>query len=228
MWCTIDYRVARHLSVHFSPNALLGSSIVDSVGRVSGDTGLTRLSRREGDAVADSSIGWGTPAHVEALQEAAAGGDSDAMFNLGVLAIERNPPNTGSARRWYAQAAALGNVRAMVNLGSLFAERVEPPDFVSAQLWWERAAAGGVIAAMFNLGVLFAEQHDPPDLAAARRWWERAAAGGEARAMFMLGVLSARLDPPDLAAARYWHQQLVALEHPAAGRLLELIQRQER
>ena len=42
-----------------------------------------------------------------ALQAAAAAGDAEAMYNLGVLAIEMDTPDVPAARRWYAQAAAL-------------------------------------------------------------------------------------------------------------------------
>jgi TPR repeat protein len=88
---------------------------------------------------------------VTALESAAAAGDLNAMFSLGML-LEDSDSET--ARRWYEEAAAAGHTDAMNNLGMLV------DDDGAAQRWWEQAAAAGHADAMFNLGELL-EYSDP-------------------------------------------------------------------
>ncbi len=176
----------------------------------------------------------------KALEPFVAAGDSDAMFNLGVLLKDSDPDagrrwyeqaaaagdsdamfNLGvllkdsdpdTARRWYEQAAAAGHSGAMVNLGVLLKD--SDPD--AARRWYERAAAAGDSDAMFNLGALL-EDSDPD---AARRWWEQAAAAGDSDAMFNLGV---RLEESDPDAARRWYEQAAAAGHSGAMNNLGLL-----
>jgi hypothetical protein len=82
------------------------------------------------------------PAQLLASRQAAAGGDTDAMYNLGVLlATLLDPPELDEARYWYEQAAA-GHTDAMRNLGLLLATQLDPPDLDQARHWYEQAAAG--------------------------------------------------------------------------------------
>ena len=57
---------------------------------------------------------------------------------------------TGNNQR----AANAGNTVAMVNLGSLLANRINPPDLDGARNWYQRAADVGHTEAMHNLGIL--------------------------------------------------------------------------
>ena len=55
-------------------------------------------------------------------ERAADAGDSDAMFELGLLyANSMQPPDLDAARRWWERAADAGNSDAMFNLGHLYA-----------------------------------------------------------------------------------------------------------
>ncbi|WP_420116545.1 trypsin-like serine protease [Micromonospora sp.] len=157
-------------------------------------------------------------ASIRASQKAAAAGHVGAMFNLGVLLVDQDPPDLAGARRWYEKAAAAGHTGAMSNLGVLLAEQWDPPDVPGARGWYEKAAAAGHTGAMSNLGVLLARRLDPPDLAGARRWYEKAAAAaGHVGAMFNLGVLLAeQWDPPDVPGARGWFEKAADAGHTAA------------
>jgi hypothetical protein len=138
------------------------------------------------------------PATMLASRQAAAGGHTGAMHNLGLLLATRlDPPDLDQARHWYEQAAAGGDTDAMHNLGYLLATRLDPPDLDQARHWWQLAAAAGQSNAMYDLGALLATQVDPPELDEAFRCLEQAAAAGQSNAMYDLGALLAtQLDPP--------------------------------
>jgi TPR repeat protein len=129
-------------------------------------------------------------------------GNTEAMFNLGVLLQEQDP---AAARRWYERAAEAGHAGALYNVGVTVASE----DPAAARSWYERAANAGSTEAMFNLGVLLHEQ----DPAAARRWYERAANAGNSNAMNNLGALILDEDP---AAARGWFEQAANAGRPDA------------
>jgi TPR repeat protein len=122
-------------------------------------------------------------------REAASHGHDVAMFNLGVLAAERDrDPRT--ARHWFERAAATGHTGAMTRLAALLAD----DDAESARRWLERAAAAGHSAAMNNLGTL-AERDEPQT---ARRYYEQAASAGDASAVTNLTRMLADTDPDAL------------------------------
>ena len=56
------------------------------------------------------------PITERAIRKAAAAGDTDAMFNLGVLLGEQGKDD--EAEEWYRKAAATGHARAMSTWGS--------------------------------------------------------------------------------------------------------------
>lgn len=89
---------------------------------------------------------------------------------------ETDFPDPSTAHRELEAAAAVGDVRAMRDLGVLLVES-DPPDVVRARIWWEKAAALGDIAAMNNLGQSFALQ-EPFDLVTSRHWLEAASLAG--------------------------------------------------
>ena len=140
---------------------------------------------------------------LKALIPLAIEGDSNAMFNLGVL---MNGIDLREARRWWEQAAAAGRIDAMYNLGVLLAD--SDPD--QSRRWSEKAAEAGNTAAMYNLGVLLADS-DPDQ---ARHWSERAAEeAGTVGAMYHLGWLLTDSDPEQ---ARRWYEQAAAMGHTSA------------
>src|SRR5882757_6544333 len=96
-------------------------------------------------------------------QQAAAAGDTSAMYNLGQLyRHEFDPPDLAAARRWYEKAAEGGYTKAYFDLAYL----LENQDLPSAMEWYEKAAAHGNATAMYNLGVLSESQ----DLQSAVEW----------------------------------------------------------
>jgi TPR repeat protein len=92
----------------------------------------------------------------------------------------------------YKQAAAEGDLRAMVSLAQLHESGTGvPQDMGTALDLYERAAAGGSADAMINLAVtLFEGQIVPKDDARAVALLQQAADGGSAKATFNLGVLA--------------------------------------
>lgn len=92
----------------------------------------------------------------------------------------------------YNQAAAEGDLRAMVSLAQLHESGTGVPQDMTAALdLYERAAEGGSADAMINLAVtLFEGQIVPKDEARAVSLLQRAAEGGSAKATFNLGVLA--------------------------------------
>lgn len=92
----------------------------------------------------------------------------------------------------YQQAAAEGDLRAMVSLAQLHESGTGVPQDVNMALdLYDRAADGGSADAMINLAVtLFEGQIVPKDDNRAIALLRRAAAGGSAKATFNLGVLA--------------------------------------
>ena len=93
--------------------------------------------------------------------------------------------DAAEAAYWYALAAAEGNTRALINLGTLTArgQGVAKADPKVAAILWHAAAAHGEPIAMFNLGALYEQGIGvPQDLTRARAWYRRAAAHNHAGA----------------------------------------------
>ena len=92
----------------------------------------------------------------------------------------------------YQQAAAEGDLRAMVSLAQLHESGTGvPQDMARALDLYERAAEGGSSDAMINLAVtLFEGQIVPKDDDRAVSLLQRASEGGSAKATFNLGVLA--------------------------------------
>ena len=66
-------------------------------------------------------------------ERAADAGESVAMFNLGLLYAQMEPPDLDAARRWWERAADAGHIGAMDNLKLLQAD--------APRVGWRRAAA---------------------------------------------------------------------------------------
>jgi hypothetical protein len=131
---------------------------------------------------------------VEWWQKAAAQGDANAQYNLGVMYNkgEGVPKDAARAIEWYRKAAEQGNSYAQFNLAASYAtgEGV-PKDAVRAAEWVQKAAAQGVAMAQNNLGSMY---HDgdgvPKDLVLAYAWANLAAAQGEERAKKLRDLIS--------------------------------------
>ena len=94
------------------------------------------------------------------------------------------PRDVAAARRWYEQAAASGNVRAMHNLGVVHAEGgLGKPDYAAAMVWFRMAAERGLTDSGYNLAVLAARGlGGKRDMLEAYKWFALAADQGDADA----------------------------------------------
>jgi TPR repeat protein len=80
---------------------------------------------------------------VERLRAAAANGDSNAMYNLGVSYHDGQgvPRDYAQAVAWYRKAVDLGHVAAMNNLGFMHRNgQGMPQDYAQAAAWYRKAA----------------------------------------------------------------------------------------
>lgn len=160
------------------------------------------------------------------LRRAADGGEVDALLELANLVGDRD----GEYEELHRRAAALGDTRAMTNLGVWLygeepdeAERLwrqaadagdghamnnlgnlirERDDLVTAEHWWRRAAETGHSQAMDALGCALYQRDD---FAEAQSWWRRAAEAGHSRAMYRLGLVSLERDD-DTDAEAWWRR----------------------
>ena len=132
------------------------------------------------------------------------------------------------AVHWYKASAAQGNLRAMTNLGKVYAGGwKDVTDFAEAARWFSRAAGMGDVDAQFDLAVLY-ERGDgvPNSLMEAYKWYTIAAAQGDAKAAVQVGV-AGQLTPDELfvakkAAADFKTAQVsrAANDMPLAAKLL--------
>ena len=133
----------------------------------------------------------------ERYEIAARKGNTDAMYNLGVLYA--NEGDKEKAKKWYEKAASKGNTDAMYNLGILY---YEEGDKEKAKEWFEKAASKGNTDAMYNSGILYYEEGDKEK---AKEWFEKAASKGNTDAMYNLGILY--YEEGDKEKAKEWFEK---------------------
>jgi TPR repeat protein len=116
----------------------------------------------------------------------------DASSHRDPLFTEIEPGDISADPANLIAGAQMGDVRAINNLGLLWARGVgvPAPDFKEAMRWWKEAARRGYTVSMNNIGLLYASGHGvPQDYAIARQWWEMSAERGDAWAMNSIGDL---------------------------------------
>ncbi|OLZ55184.1 hypothetical protein BS329_03930 [Amycolatopsis coloradensis] len=123
----------------------------------------------------------------QAYRDAAAAGNTHALYNLGVL-LASQPGREAEAEQAYRDAAA-GNTHALFNLGNLLANQLGRE--AEAEQAYRDAAAAGDAKALKNLGALLSRQ---PGREAEAKQAYRDAAAGNTKALFNLGNLLAK--PP--------------------------------
>ena len=112
---------------------------------------------------------------------AAGAGDRNALFALGMMALEGRgvPRNPQEGKRLLEEAAARGHPLASHNLALLLLPSESPEDVARAAKLLGVAAAAEIADAQHALGVLYAQgrgvEKNPEQ---AVRWYERAAANG--------------------------------------------------
>ncbi|MCY6382512.1 peptidoglycan-binding protein [Hoeflea prorocentri] len=131
-----------------------------------------------------------------ALREAAADGDSLALFEIGARYTEGRgvPTDLGEAARWYKLSADRGFAPAQYRLANFYEKGTGVErDLDIATDWYNKAAEQGNASAMHNLAVLSAIGHNgEPDYAAAGQWFTKAADLGVKDSQFNLAILHAR------------------------------------
>ena len=118
---------------------------------------------------------------------AAEGGDDKAMHSAAdILAYSMGgvPRDDARAIELYRQAAELGNIHSMNNLGVMYLNgRGVNKDAQQAVYWITKAAEGGNDQAMYNLGQMYEKGVGVKKSAStARSWYEKAAAAGNENA----------------------------------------------
>lgn len=111
------------------------------------------------------------PVSVEDLEEAAARGDTRAMYRLGKLCLagEHVEKDTATAVAWFRQAAEQGDPYAQYTLGKLYLQgREVPQDREEALRWLKSSAAQGNVYAQYLIDRI-EEQRDPSILLAATK-----------------------------------------------------------
>ena len=133
----------------------------------------------------------------QGLHDAAAAGDVNAQFELGLRLIEGRgvgkDPRT--AAQWFEQAAARDLPIAEYRLATLYEKGVGVTrDPQLAMSWYLKAANAGNARAMHNLAVMNAEAATggKPDYAEAAQWFRKAGQLGVRDSQFNLGILYAR------------------------------------
>lgn len=154
-------------------------------------------------------------------------GDLAAMYELAHHALRKGDGPMGApmyywgswgdvreSERWWRKAAALGDPKAMILLGHMYAEPWGvPQDITEAANWFRKAADAGRLEAVQDLIDLYmGDWSDERDEAAANLWLERAVAMGDNHAALLLGL---RYDAgwgiaEDPAAAADWYNKVIA------------------
>jgi TPR repeat protein len=125
------------------------------------------------------------------------------------------------------QAANLGEVRAMEELGELYLEDGPTKNEKEAARWYRKAADAGSSTAMLYLGSMYADgtgvtQSDDE----SARWWGKAANAGNPAGMYDLGTLyeEGRGVPRSAAKARELYQKAANLGNDEAKKRLAHMQ----
>jgi len=131
------------------------------------------------------------------VERAALRGDPLAENLMGVLAQNQPGTNMVVAIGWYETAARHGNVKALTNLGKLYAGGwKEGADFGKSATWFKQAAMAGDVDAAFNLAVLCERGLGRPrDIAEAYRWYAIAAGSGDKYAATRSTILAREIAP---------------------------------
>lgn len=132
----------------------------------------------------------------QALRDAAATGDANALFEIGSRYMEGRGTavDFAKAAHWFEKAAEQNFAPAQYRLGSFNEKGLGMPrDLHKAKQLYELAAKQGNASAMHNLAVLYASGvNGAPDNAAAVRWFLEAAELNVRDSQYNLGILAAQ------------------------------------
>lgn len=146
--------------------------------------------------VATPQIDIPTDAGPIPLREAAAAGDSKALFEIGARYADGRgvKADMAQAAKWYEKSADLGFAPAQYRIGNFYEKGTGVArDVIKAKTWYQLAANQGNASAMHNLAVLYAMGADgTADNDSAVRWFTQAADFGVKDSQFNLGILAAK------------------------------------
>jgi len=159
------------------------------------------------------------------FNKAAAKGNMEAMFNLGMIyqlgAGTEIPANEKEAVGWYQKAADKGHVNSINNLGQLYLSEEGIQDFKLALQWFTKGADKGHSGCMYNVGVMYANGSGvTKQMEEAYKWFKKAADKGMGEAKEAVkkiekeGLVAtevkngdASFDKKDYDKALTWYQQ---------------------
>ena len=144
--------------------------------------------------------------NIEQTRKAAAQGDAEAQFILGLkyTSGEGVPQDHSEAVKWYRKAAEQGLANAQYNLGFKYynGEGV-PQDHSEAVKWWALAAAQGDAEAQYILGIMYSKGEGvPQDFVKAQAWLNLAAAYGDKEATKERDKLREKMTSEQVAEAQ--------------------------
>jgi len=223
--CEKQETVARSSRMGFA-HALLLSSLVAAADPLPDVPAKTQQTggKPQAESDRDRHVGKGSPWDKtktgRALRKAAAQGDANAQYRLGLLyagAGWTGPNRYGvlqdfeEAVFWWKKAADQGNDQAQFSLGRAYTEgEGVPQDHVEAARWYRESADQGNSWAQFSLGFAYANGMGvPQDHVEAARWYRKAADQGGVEAQGLLGLAYATGMgvPQDYAEAARWYRK---------------------
>ena len=133
----------------------------------------------------------------------------DERWSRGVAALKEK--NYGEALRWFRDAAAGGNPKALSMIGNLYERGLGVPrDYIEASQWYRQAASRGEATAMHNLGYYYQTGMGvPKDYSEAMQWYLRAVDAGHVLALGRVGNMykGGWGVPQDYAEALRWFRR---------------------
>lgn len=183
------------------------------------------------DATAETREDWATRIALQALQEAALSGETEAAFRLASLYLSgsRVARDLDKACLWFARASLDGNVEAAFMLGLINQYDYEPARGRAALGWYRAAMRRGHRGAASFLGLLVDEGRlVPRDVGLAEQAFLTGAAMGDMEALFFLAGLYHReraLDP-DFRRCFGWYAIAAEAGHGLAASTAALMLQQ--
>lgn len=163
------------------------------------------------------------------FSKAAAKGNLEAMFNLGLIyqlgAGTEIAVNEQEAVAWYQKAADKGHVNSMNNLGELYLSAEGIQDYKLALQWFTKAANKDMPGAMYNIGVMYANGSGvAKQIEEAYKWFKKAADKGLDEAKEAVkkiekeGLLSTEVKNGDLAFDKKDYDKALTLYQQGADK----------
>lgn len=165
----------------------------------------------------------------QALNNAAAAGETEAMVQLGSLYVTGNgvPTNRAEGIQWYQKAVSLGSTRAMIALGNATGNAtflIDPDTGLPAWInkdslqWYQKAAESGDTEAMSEL-VWCSDKNPTTGQPVSLHWARKLAEFGCPEEMLSLGgtyLLHGERVPQDYAEAMKWYRRAAEIGYKDA------------